>query len=79
MGEELQEIREMVVRIDERTALIRSTQKEEKEMAVARFRELDNRISTVEKKQNWILGVGSAIVFAGTAIWGVLKGVFGVV
>jgi len=65
------ELKEGVGRIDERTVAIHDNQKRLGRAFVGHeakdredFKEVHTRITTVEKKQNWTLGVGSAIVFA---------------
>ncbi len=41
------------------------------------FKEVHARIAAVEKKQNWILGVGTAGLFVITLVSGFFKGMFG--
>ncbi len=41
------------------------------------FKEVHARIATVEKKQNWILGVGTTGLLVATIVGGFFKGIFG--
>lgn len=41
------------------------------------FKEVHGRIAAVERRQNWMLGVGTAGLFLITLIGGFFKGMFG--
>jgi hypothetical protein len=43
----------------------------------ADFKEVHARITGVEKRQNWMLGVGASGVFVVTLVGGFFKGLFG--
>lgn len=83
MDTNLAEMKEMMARIDERTETILDHQEKQnaaltKHMDQDRedFKEVHSRISRVERKQNWMLGVGSACMFVIGAVITILKGVF---
>lgn len=69
MDAELADMKEVVGRIDERTTTILANQGEMKEALEDHedrdredFKSINDRVTSVERKQNWILGVGTAIV-----------------
>jgi hypothetical protein len=75
------ELRATVARIDERTASILNNQeklgkalKSHEDQDHVDFKEVHDRITKVDRKQNWMLGVATAVVaiFIGT-----VKGMFG--
>jgi len=41
------------------------------------FRDVQKRVAKVERRQNWILGVGTSCVFAITLAAAFIKGMFG--
>ena len=79
------ELREVVTRIDERTATILGNQtkfealfRRHEERDRQDFKEVHSRITELQAKQGWIFGVGSAFAFAagGLVIW--LKTLLGI-
>lgn len=86
MDTELAEMKVMVARTDERTA---SMAKSISDIAVAMrshedrdredFKAVHSRVNRVERKQNWMLGVGSAVVVLFTMAVTAAKFIFGVV
>lgn len=69
MEMELAEMKETMARIDERTVTILTHQETQAAALEAHedrdredFRELHKRVSKVERKQNWMLGVATATV-----------------
>ncbi len=81
MDTELSEMKETMARIDERTAAILDHQEvqakalsEHEERDRQDFKELHSRVSRVERKQNWMLGVATAVVTASVVAF---KYVFG--
>lgn len=84
MDNELREMRDTVVRIDERTSAILDNQKKHSLALEAHeerdrqdFKSIHDRITGVEKKQNWMLGIGTAVFIGATALGAFLKGVIG--
>lgn len=64
------ELKEGMARIDERTIAIHDSQEKLGEALLTHeerdrldFKEVDHRFNSVERKQNWMLGVGTASVF----------------
>lgn len=83
METELAEMKECVARIDERTQVILDHQEKQVEALDAHeerdrqdFKEVHDRITGVEKKQQWIIGLGTAVIFTITIIGGFFKGFF---
>lgn len=88
LAERLMELTTGMARVDERTIAILDHQKSQNEAFVAHqkqdhedFQVVHSRISGVEddvigvaKKQNWILGIGTACAFVITLIFGVAFG-----
>ena len=75
MDTELSEVKTVVARIDERTMAILQHQEDHKEALTAHedrdrddFKEVHHRINRLERRQNWFLGVGSAIMVIGAAL-----------
>ncbi len=84
MSEELSEIKASMARIDERTTAILDNQERQDEDLASHaerdrqdFKEVHNRITSVEKKQQWIVGLGTAVIFGVTLLAGIIKGFFG--
>lgn len=74
------ELAETVVRIDERTVAILANQhalaetfKDHEQQDHEEFQDVRSRITAIERKQGWILGVGSALVFVITLVSGFFK------
>lgn len=79
------EMRDTVIRIDERTLAILDHQEKQTEALAAHeerdrqdFKSVHSRVSRLERKQNWILGIGTAAVLGATAAGAFFKGMFGV-
>lgn len=75
-----QEARELLIRIDERTSHIATRQDEILDRFESHelqdredFRTVFERLNKVEKRQNWIMGVGSGLMVAGGLIGAWLK------
>lgn len=78
------ELRATVARIDERTeSILKGVEmhvanfKNHEQSDREDFKEIHARITSVEKKQNWMLGIGTAAVFLGTVLAGFFKGILG--
>lgn len=73
--------RELLVRIDERVASLHEWMGDHEKRDREDFKEVHHRINRVERKQNWMLGVGSMTVFtigiAVSVVVGFVKGMFG--
>lgn len=73
--------RELLVRIDERVASLHGWMDDHEKRDRADFKEVHKRINRVERKQNWMLGVGSMTVFTigimVSIVAGFIKGIFG--
>lgn len=73
--------RELLVRIDERTATLHDWMESHEERDREDFKEVHKRINRVERKQNWMLGIGSMTVFtvgiAVSILVGFIRGIFG--
>ncbi len=81
LAERLSELKEGVARIDERTVAIHDSQENlsktlERHEAEDRvdFKDVRSEIAAVRTKQNWMLGVGTAVVAVSVAVF---KGMFG--
>ncbi len=81
MDTELSEMKTVVARIDERTVAILQHQEDHKEALVTHedrdrsdFKEVHHRINRLERRQNWFLGVCSALMVVGAAIMKFLGG-----
>ena len=66
LAERLMDMQTTVGRIDERTALTHEA-----------VQSHEIRISKVEKRQSWMLGIGTACVFAVTIVTGFFRNMFG--
>ena len=84
MDTDVADIKETMARIDERTIAILMNQEKlgdslegHEDRDRVDFKEVHHRISRVERKQNWMLGIGTSIAFAIIAIGGVAKAFFG--
>ena len=84
MDTELSEIKQSIARIDERTTAILENQERQDDDLEAHaerdrqdFKEVHHRITNVEKKQQWIVGLGTAVIFGVTLLAGIIKGFFG--
>lgn len=84
LAERLSELKLGMARIDERTIAIHDNQEKLSKTFTLHemedrqdFKEVHTRITGVDKKQNWMLGVGTAAVFVLTLIGGFFKGIFG--
>ena len=85
MDPELAELKETVARIDERTDSIHTAIKNYSKALSKHedhdrddFKEVHHRITKVERRQNWMLGIGTAGVFVLTMVAGFFKGIFGI-
>ena len=85
MDKQFQIMRDAVVRIDERTKSILDNQEKHTKALAAHeerdrqdFKDVHSRVSRVERKQNWMLGIGTAAFIGITALGAFLKGVFGI-
>lgn len=77
---EISEMKDMVTRIDERTLTILQRidrvahdLNEHETEDRQDFKDLHSRVNAVERKQNWIVGIGTAIAFAATIAIGFMK------
>lgn len=84
LSDHLMNLQASVARVDERTIVILNHQKEHVENFINHeaedrvdFKEVHTRITSVERKQNWMLGVGTAGIFVVTIVAGFFKGLFG--
>lgn len=84
LADRLAELKSGLSSIDAQCEAIRSSQddlnetfKTHEERDREDFKEVHIRISAVEKKQNWILGVGTTGIFVLTMIGGFFKSIFG--
>jgi hypothetical protein len=75
MDTETAGIREAVARIDERTETIlggmeefKKALREHEDRDRMDFKELHHRVTSVERKQNWMLGIGTAVAFAAGSV-----------
>lgn len=73
--------RELLVRIDERVASLHDWAETHEQQDREDFKEVHSRINRVERKQNWMLGIGTTAVFtvgiAVSIVAGFVKGMFG--
>jgi len=76
MDSDIAEIHETLARIDERTSTILNNQEKIEVRVREDFKEVHHRVTKVERKQNWMLGVGSTVVFAITTVVGFLMAPF---
>lgn len=84
LAEHFMDLKQCMARIEERTSAIHDSQ-EKVGMALIRhdegnrrdFHRVDSRFIKVEKKQNWTMGVGSAIVFVITVVIGLIGSLSG--
>ena len=72
----ISDIKAAVERIDERTTIILTNQEKIEDRVRDDFKDVHGRVSRVERKQNWMLGVGSAVVFVITTVAGVIMSPF---
>ncbi len=84
MDTELAEMKECVARIDERTITILDHQEKQSEALVkhedndrADFKEVHERITKIEKKHQWFLGLGTAMIFTIALVGSFFRGIFG--
>ena len=84
MDTDVAEIKETMARIDERTTAILLNQEKlstslegHEDRDRVDFKEVHHRISRVERKQNWMLGIGTSVVFVIMTIGGLAKAFFG--
>ena len=84
LAKELSDLNASLSRIDERTIAIHDAQKDLADTLKSHedqnredFTTVHGRVSRVEKKQSWILGVGSAVVGIVIFASGILTKIFG--
>jgi hypothetical protein len=84
LADRLSELKSGLAAIDSRTQAIHDNQEKLNEAMIGHeernrsdFKELHDRVTGVERKQNWMLGVGTTVVFVVTLIVGFFKGIFG--
>jgi hypothetical protein len=84
MDKEVLEMKECLVRVDERTARILEVQEKQADSLNAHeerdredFKEVHGRINKLERRQNWFMGIGTGVVTIITAGWAILKQTFG--
>jgi len=83
LEKQLGDLNECIARIDERTSIILTHQERHAQSLVEHeardredFKDVYGKISHLEKKQNWLLGVGAAGAFVLTVVSGFFKGIF---
>lgn len=81
---DVQDLKAVVGRIDERTEFILEGQQKQSESLVLHedhdrqdFKEVHHRINSLERKQNWIVGLGTAVVFFVSVGAAIVKTIFG--
>ena len=72
MNTEMADMRAVVARIDERTETIlgnmedfKTALRDHEHRDRMDFKELHSRVTSVERKQNWMLGIGTAVAAGG--------------
>jgi len=84
LAEALSDLKEGLGRIDERTVAIHDAQENLADTLKAHeqdnrsdFRGVHLRVNKIEKKQSWMIGIGTAVVGMITAVGSFFTGLFG--